>query len=301
MSTEVYANSREISGKAADGKSICALPDTCFTPPQTPATPPGVPVPYPNSAFSSDTTDGSKSVKIGGQEIMLKDVSSFKKSSGDEAGCAPKKGMLNSKISGSVYFISWSMDVIAEGENLPRHLDKTTHNHACPTANEGAPWIHVIKLNPKAKPDLEPCKKGCNTKELSKDEKSKLRGQSEYTTAKTRVNKGKKPLTCPLCKEKKNSLSPDHIVPVDYVARMKFFACLPKNDQSKIVNHSTNFVGICGSCNSSKSATLWHAWKGHKKKGLNWDQKKIRKPAIAATEALMHNLQIMISTADCAK
>ncbi|KIG09605.1 DUF4150 domain-containing protein [Caballeronia concitans] len=300
MSTEVYANSREISGKAADGKSICALPDTCFTPPQTPATPPGVPVPYPNSAFSSDTTDGSKSVKIGGEEIMLKDVSSFKKSSGDEAGCAPKKGVLNSKISGSVYFISWSMDVIAEGENLPRHLDKTTHNHACPTANEGAPWIHVTALHPDAKPDLVPCEAKCNTKELSKEKKSNLRKQPEYETAKDKVNKPK-PLTCPVCKEGRDKLSPDHIVPVTHVTAMKFFACLPTSEQSKIVNHPNNFVGICGSCNSSKSGTLWHNWFGHKVRQKVWDEASIRQPAIKATDTLLHDLQIMISQADCPK
>ena len=47
MGNEVYANSMEVSCKAAAGKSICAFPDVCFTPPTTPATPPGVPIPYP--------------------------------------------------------------------------------------------------------------------------------------------------------------------------------------------------------------------------------------------------------------
>lgn len=125
------------------GKSICQFPDVCFTPPQTPATPPGVPIPYPNTGMASDTTDGSTSVKIGGSEIMLKDRSAFKKSSGDEAGAAPKKGMINSKNTGKVYFLAWSMDVKVEGENVVRNLDMTTHNHACSPANGAVPMVHT--------------------------------------------------------------------------------------------------------------------------------------------------------------
>ncbi|SAL23733.1 PAAR-like domain-containing protein [Caballeronia telluris] len=143
MSNQVYANGMEISCKESTGKTICAFPDVCFTPPQTPATPPGVPLPYPNTGMSSDTTDGSKSVLISGQEIMLKNKSYFKKSTGDEAGCAPKKGFVNSSIQGKVYFTAWSMDVQIEGENAVRNLDQTTGNHACPNSNESAPWPFI--------------------------------------------------------------------------------------------------------------------------------------------------------------
>lgn len=133
MGNEVYANGREVSCKAAAGKSICAFPDVCMTPPQTPATPPGVPIPYPNTGMASDCTDGSKNVKISGKEALLKDKSYFKKSMGDEAGCAPMKSVITHKIQGKVYFIAWSMDVKFEGENVVRHLDMTTHNHASQT------------------------------------------------------------------------------------------------------------------------------------------------------------------------
>jgi hypothetical protein len=135
MANEVYANNEEVACKAADGKSICCFPDVCMTPPENPATPPGVPVPYPNTGLASDTTDGSKSVKISGKEIMLKNKSYFKKSMGDEAGCAAKKGVVTSVNRGKVYFIAWSMDVKVEGENAVRHLDLTTHNHMSPTPN----------------------------------------------------------------------------------------------------------------------------------------------------------------------
>jgi len=151
----VFANGMEISSKSMGGKSICQFPDVCFTPPQTPATPPGVPIPYPNTGMASDTTDGSSSVKIGGSEVMLKDRSAFKKSTGDEAGAAPKKGMVNSKNSGKAYFIAWSMDVKVEGENVVRNLDMTTHNHGS-GANGPAPMVHTATS---ALGKIDACKK----------------------------------------------------------------------------------------------------------------------------------------------
>jgi hypothetical protein len=154
MANQVYANNMEISCKAADAKSICAFPDVCFTPPQTPATPPGVPVPYPNTGMASDTTDGSRTVKISGKEVMLKNKSYFKRSTGDEVGCAPKKGVVTSKNMGKVYFTMWSMDVKVEGENVVRMMDMTTHNHASLPANS-PPWMYVDEMIP---PPLDhPC------------------------------------------------------------------------------------------------------------------------------------------------
>jgi hypothetical protein len=145
MGDHVYANGREVSCKAAGGKSICAFPDVCFTPPQTPATPPGVPIPYPNTGMASDCTDGSSSVKISGKEVMLKNKSYFKKSTGDEAGSAPKKGIITSVNRGKVYFVVWSMDVKVEAENVVRHLDLTTHNHN-PSPGQTAPFTYADRM-----------------------------------------------------------------------------------------------------------------------------------------------------------
>lgn len=145
MANDVFANGREISCKAADGKSIAAFPDVCFTPPQTAATPPGVPIPYPNTAFAKDTTKGSKRVKISGKEVMLKNKSHFKTSTGDEAGNAPKKGVVTSKIKGKAYFNSWSMDVKVEGKNVVRHMDLTTHNHSSLPGNSPT-WPYVDRM-----------------------------------------------------------------------------------------------------------------------------------------------------------
>jgi hypothetical protein len=155
MANNVFANGREISCKKADGKSICAFPDVCMTPPENPATPPGVPVPYPNTGMAKDTTSGSKKVKISGQEVMLRNQSHYKTSTGDEAGCASKKGVVSSKTKGKVYFTSWSSDVKFEGKNVVRHLDTTTHNHGSP-ANEGVPWPNIDSAD---LPKDHPCKK----------------------------------------------------------------------------------------------------------------------------------------------
>ncbi|RYF35427.1 MAG: DUF4150 domain-containing protein [Comamonadaceae bacterium] len=145
MSNQVYANNMEVSCKAADGKSICAFPDVCFTPPTTPATPPGVPIPYPNTGMASDTTSGSTSVQISGKEVMLKNKSYFRRSTGDEAGCASKKGVVTSQNMGKVYFTAWSMDVKVEGENVVRMLDLTTHNHASQGPNT-PPWPYTDEV-----------------------------------------------------------------------------------------------------------------------------------------------------------
>jgi hypothetical protein len=146
MADEVYANGREIACKAGGGKSICAFPDVCFTPPENPATPPGVPVPYPNTGMDSDTTDRSRSVQIFGKEVMLKSKSYCKSSTGDEAGCAAKKGIITSVNRGKLYFVTWSMNVKFEGENVVRHLDMTTHNHASPQG-QTLPWVHMLQMS----------------------------------------------------------------------------------------------------------------------------------------------------------
>ncbi len=152
---DVFANGRGIACKAGSGKAPAAFPDVCMTPPENPATPPGVPVPYPNTGMESDTSDGSRTVVIHGQEVMLKSKSYYKQSMGDEAGCAAKKGVVTSVNRGKVYFIAWSMDVKFEGENVDRHLDLTTHNHASPGTNTPPfPDLSTIKVDPADCPSI---------------------------------------------------------------------------------------------------------------------------------------------------
>jgi Domain of unknown function (DUF4150) len=130
MSNEVYANGNEIACKSGDDKVIASFPDVCLSPPSPPAGP--IPVPYPNTSFSKDTQNGSKTVKINGKEVMLKDQSFYKTTPlGDEAAT---KGLgasvITHVITGKTYFVAWSMDVKFEDENVDRHLDLTSSNHA---------------------------------------------------------------------------------------------------------------------------------------------------------------------------
>jgi hypothetical protein len=160
MGCAVFANGMSIACKAADGKTIAAMPDVCLSPPTPPAGP--IPVPYPNTAMASDTADGSKTVQIGGQEVMLKDKSTFKKSTGDEAATKSLgMGVVAHQIQGKVSFVAWSMDVKFEGENVPRHLDLTLHNEMSVPSNTG-PWPYIDAM---AVPLDHPCKKDAKREE----------------------------------------------------------------------------------------------------------------------------------------
>lgn len=130
METHVYANDREICSKAADGKST-AFPDVCFSPGPPP---PGVPVPYPNTAFAKDLAKGARTVLVKrSHPVCRKNKSYIGTSIGDDpATPGLKKGVVSSKIKGKAYFISWSMNVKAEGLNVTRHQDKITQNHGSP-------------------------------------------------------------------------------------------------------------------------------------------------------------------------
>ena len=143
----VFANNLEISGKSVQAQTIAAFPDVCMTPPESPATPPGVPVPYPNFAMASDTEKGTGKVKIKDKEVNLKNKSDMKKTSGDEAGCAAKKGVITSKNTGKAYFNAWSPNVKFEGKPVVRMSDVTTNNHASPVGNS-PPWPHIASINP---------------------------------------------------------------------------------------------------------------------------------------------------------
>ena len=142
----VFANGLEISGKAVSAKTIAAMPDVCFTPPENPATPPGVPVPYPSFGMAGDTDKGTGTVKIGGKTVNIKNKSHLTKTTGTEAGSAAKKGIITSKNTGKEQFNSWSNDVKFDGEPVIRNTDMATNNHASPAGNT-PPWIHIALGN----------------------------------------------------------------------------------------------------------------------------------------------------------
>jgi hypothetical protein len=128
MGKNVFANGREVSAKKDGNRSIAAMPDVCLSPPSPPAGP--IPIPYPNTAQASDTSDGSKTVKVGGDEAGLKNSSCYKKSNGDEAATKSfGMGVVTHTIQDKMRHAAWSFDVKFEGANVIRHMDLTTHNH----------------------------------------------------------------------------------------------------------------------------------------------------------------------------
>lgn len=122
MPATVNVNKLTVVHAGSTGIST-AFPDVCKTP--TPAGP--VPIPYPNVAQSSDTADGSSTVKVDGNPIMLKS-SNFKMSTGDEAGSA--MGVVSNKIKGKAMPMLYSMDVKVDGQNVFRLTDMMLQNCA---------------------------------------------------------------------------------------------------------------------------------------------------------------------------
>jgi hypothetical protein len=143
MGCDVYANNNEIACKAGDGKVIATFPDVCLSPPSPPAGP--IPLPYPDTSFSKDMKEGSKTVMIKDKEVMLKDQSYYNTSPlGDEAATKGLgAGVVSHVITGKTYFVAWSMDVKFEGENVDRHIDMTTSNHASLVPNASVPWANM--------------------------------------------------------------------------------------------------------------------------------------------------------------
>ena len=128
MSKNVFANGREVSAKKDDNQSMGAMPDICLSPPSPPAGP--IPIPYPNFSSASDTSSGTKSVKIGGDEAGMKNESNYKSSKGDEAATRTfGMGVVSHTIQGKTVFAAWSFDVKFEGSNAIRHMDMTMHNN----------------------------------------------------------------------------------------------------------------------------------------------------------------------------
>jgi hypothetical protein len=126
MPSSTNVNNLTVVHKDSSGIAM-SFPDVCKTP--APPAPP-IPIPYPNIAQSADTGDGSSTVKIDGQPIMLKS-SSFSKSSGDEAGSL--FGLVSSKNKGKAYPANASFDVTADGTAVFRLSDPMQTNGASPT------------------------------------------------------------------------------------------------------------------------------------------------------------------------
>ena len=121
MAVTVSANNMSVVHAGSGGIST-AFPDVCKTP--SPGGP--IPIPYPNIAKSSDTADGTKTVKCDGESVCI-ESSNFSTSTGDEAGTAGG-GVASSKTKGKAEFVNFSFDVKYEGKGVARAMDMMLHN-----------------------------------------------------------------------------------------------------------------------------------------------------------------------------
>lgn len=120
MAATINVNTQTVVHKTSEGVAS-TFPDSCLTKVGKPI----VPIPYTNSAFSTHTSKGSKTVFMDRNPIMLKD-SQFSTSTGDEAGSYG--GVASGVIKGKAEFINYSFNVFVESKNVPRRMDLMLQN-----------------------------------------------------------------------------------------------------------------------------------------------------------------------------
>ncbi len=122
MGSTVFANKQGVSSKNSSATASNTAPDVCLTQIGNAV----VPIPYPNTATSSDLKDGSKTVKVDGASAAI-DGCSYSKSTGDEAG--NKKGIMSGTKGDKAQFGNYSFDVKIEGKGVGRNTDLMTMNN----------------------------------------------------------------------------------------------------------------------------------------------------------------------------
>jgi hypothetical protein len=122
MPATINVNDKTVVHQTSSGIAT-AFPDVCKTP--TPGGP--VPIPYPNIAKSADTAQGSQTVTMDGNPIMLKG-SIYATSIGDEPGTAG--GVVSGVNKGKAEFLNYSFDVKVEGKNVCRLGDPMGQNES---------------------------------------------------------------------------------------------------------------------------------------------------------------------------
>lgn len=151
----VFANGREVSGKATPNKIIAAFPSVCLSPPSPPAGP--VPIPYPLFTDAGKTGDGTGSVKIKKKEVGKKNGSTYTKSQGNEPATRSfGMDVVSKTISGKTKHQAYSFDVLFEKAGAERFLDLTTTNHGSDPAT--AFTIDAAKPGPPTPPTDGECK-----------------------------------------------------------------------------------------------------------------------------------------------
>jgi hypothetical protein len=132
------------------GTSMATGPtDVCFFPtPPTPATPPGMPMPYPNIAQHTGATKTTKNVYVRNKKCLV-EGSYIPSSSGDEPGCNTaipngKMGIKSRTQMDKCEFASYSGKVKMEGKGVVVHTATTKHNKENTVGIHSVPSQRVV-------------------------------------------------------------------------------------------------------------------------------------------------------------
>ncbi|WP_437293137.1 DUF4150 domain-containing protein [Sorangium sp. So ce426] len=120
MPVTINVNGLSLCHRGSDGISVATAPDVCLTPP-------GVPVPYPNIAYSADLAGGTGTVFADGGNSIAHRPSIFATSTGDEPGTMG--GVVSGTFMKEASWLTFSADVKIEGHAACRLTDKMLHNH----------------------------------------------------------------------------------------------------------------------------------------------------------------------------
>lgn len=120
MGATVTANNQTVVHKDSGG-TVVTSPDVCKTQVGSSV----VPIPYVNTAKSSDTAQGSTTVTMNGNPVMLS-TSVFSTSSGDEPGKIG--GVASGTNKGKAKFVTASNDVTVNGKPVGRRMDLMISN-----------------------------------------------------------------------------------------------------------------------------------------------------------------------------
>ncbi|HSG80876.1 MAG TPA: PAAR-like domain-containing protein [Gemmatimonadota bacterium] len=136
MAVTINVNGLSLVHKGSDGYAKATLPDVCKTPPNN------VPVPYPNTAFTTSLSKGSVSVTADGGNMIAVKGSEFSTSIGDEPGTGGGvKSGVNMK---EATWLSYSPDVKIEGKSVCRKTDKMLMNHGNTVCLAGEQQMDVV-------------------------------------------------------------------------------------------------------------------------------------------------------------
>ncbi len=135
MAVTVSVNDRTVIHRGSDGHTR-GFPDVCKTPKS------GDPVPYTNVSLSKDAADTATSVLCDGFGVVIKS-SVIAQSYGDEPGTLG--GVVSGVNCGKTSFITFSMNVLIEGEPVPRTGDLSVGNHGSPPNVLNQPWMQQFQ------------------------------------------------------------------------------------------------------------------------------------------------------------